>query len=62
MRLRNERSEGSARKQRDTLSYLSRRVRQEATAAVEAASVQATTIHVILATAYAKRINERSDH
>jgi hypothetical protein len=46
--------------QSDELSYLSHRVRQEAEAAIRAPSVEATTIHVLLATAYAKRLGEGS--
>lgn len=41
--------------QPDSISYLSHRARQEAEAAIGAASVAATTIHVVLATAYANR-------
>ncbi len=44
----------------DTLRYLHRRVREEADAAARATSMDATLIHVILATAYAKRFGERS--
>lgn len=44
----------------DSLSYLSRRVHEEAEAAVRATSVEATLIHVLLATAYAKRFGEVS--
>jgi hypothetical protein len=46
--------------QSDNLRYLSRRIQQEAKAAIRATSVEATTIHVILATAYAKRHGECS--
>jgi hypothetical protein len=46
--------------QSGNLRYLSRRIQQEATAAIGATSVEATTIHVILATAYAKRHGECS--
>jgi hypothetical protein len=44
----------------DSLSYLSRRVRQEAEAAICASSIASTSLHVILATAYAKRLGESS--
>lgn len=40
------------------LEYLKHRVRAEAAAAVNATSVEATSIHVALATAYAKRFGE----
>lgn len=44
----------------DTLTYLERRVREEANAAVTASSVEATLIHVLLATGYARRLGECS--
>lgn len=44
----------------ETLRYLERRVRDEARAAATATSVKATLIHVLLATAYAKRFGETS--
>ena len=44
-----------------SLSFLQRRVREEAEAAVRASSMPATLIHVALATAYAKRIGEISN-
>lgn len=44
----------------DTLSYLERRVREEADAAATASSVEATLIHVLLATGYARRLGECS--
>lgn len=47
-------------KQSDGLNYLSHRVRQEAAAAIHASSVEATTIHVILATVYAMRLRDQS--
>ena len=40
------------------LAYLESRVREEADAAARAASVEATLAHVVLATAYARRLNE----
>lgn len=40
--------------------YLELRVHEEADAAVNAASVEATLIHVVLATAYANRFKDRS--
>lgn len=40
------------------LNYLKHRVRAEAAAAINATSVEATAIHVVLATAYAKRFGE----
>lgn len=43
-----------------TLEFLQERVRQEAVAAVVATSIEATLIHVALATAYAKRFGENS--
>ena len=43
-----------------TLEYLEERVRHEAAAAVVATSIEATLIHVALATAYAKRFGEDS--
>lgn len=43
-----------------TLSYLEGRVREEADAAASASSVEATVIHLRLATAYARRFGERS--
>lgn len=43
-----------------TLQYLKHRVRAEAAAAVNATSVEATSVHVTLATAYAKRCGETS--
>jgi hypothetical protein len=42
------------------LNYLKRRVYEEARAAVAAPSTGATLAHVILATAYAKRLGEQS--
>ena len=42
------------------LAYLARRVRQEAEAAIRASTVEATLVHVALATAYAKRFGEGS--
>ncbi len=42
------------------LGYLKQRVHEEAVAAVQASSVEATLIHVALATAYAKRFGEGS--
>lgn len=42
------------------LNYLKRRIYQEAEAAVAASSTDATLIHVVLATAYAKRLGEQS--
>ena len=42
----------------ESLGYLARRVREEAEAAIIASSVSATMIHVVLATAYAKRFGE----
>ena len=39
-------------------TYLESRLREEANAAARAASVEATLVHVVLATAYAKRLNE----
>ena len=42
------------------LAYLESRVREEADAAARAASVEATLAHVVLATAYARRLNECS--
>ena len=44
----------------DNLSYLHRRIRQEAEAAIRASSIASTSIHVVLATAYAKRFGEDS--
>jgi hypothetical protein len=44
-----------------SLAYLESRVREEADAAARAASVEATLAHVVLATAYAKRLNECSN-
>lgn len=44
----------------ETLNFLKARVREEALAAANAASVEATLIHVALATAYAKRFGESS--
>ena len=44
-----------------TLAYLESRVRQEADAAARAASIEATLVHVVLATAYAKRLNACSN-
>jgi hypothetical protein len=60
MDLRIERPGSTDGDKQDGLSYLSYRVRQEAAAAINASSVEATTIHVILATAYAKRFGEGS--
>lgn len=40
--------------------YLKRRIHQEANAAVIACSPEATVIHVILATAYARRLGEQA--
>lgn len=48
------------RNEPDSLGYLSRRVRQEAEAAVLASTAESTLIHVLLATAYAKRFGEVS--
>jgi hypothetical protein len=42
------------------LNYLRLRIYEEAEAAVAASSTDATLIHVILATAYAKRLAEQS--
>lgn len=42
------------------LAYLECRVREEADAAARASSVEATLVHVVLATAYARRLNECS--
>jgi hypothetical protein len=42
------------------LAYLESRVREEADAAAKASSVEATLVHVVLATAYARRLNECS--
>lgn len=42
------------------LNYLKRRVYQEARAAVTASSTSATLAHVILATAYARRMGEQT--
>lgn len=42
------------------LNYLKRRVYQEAQAAVRASSTSATLLHVILATAYARRVGEQT--
>jgi hypothetical protein len=42
------------------LAYLESRVREEADAAARASSVEATLVHVVLATAYARRLNECS--
>jgi hypothetical protein len=58
MQLRSERPGRSNEEQSDGISFLSRRVRQEAKAAVRASSLEATTIHVVLATAYAKRLGQ----
>jgi hypothetical protein len=44
-----------------SLAYLESRVREEADAAARASSVEATLAHVVLATAYAKRLNECSN-
>ncbi|MBA3512478.1 hypothetical protein [Sphingomonas sp.] len=41
-----------------TLSYLESRVREEADAAATATSLEATLIHLRLATAYAKRFDD----
>ena len=49
----------SERAQRSkALAYLESRVREEADAAATASSVEATLVHVVLATAYAKRLND----
>ena len=42
------------------LAYLESRTREEADAAATASSIEATLVHVVLATAYAKRLNECS--
>ena len=42
------------------LAYLESRMREEADAAARAQSVEATLVHVVLATAYARRLNECS--
>ena len=60
MAIKIERSGSTDEDKQDGLGYLARRVRQEAAAAIEASSVEATTIHVVLATAYAKRFGEHS--
>jgi hypothetical protein len=39
-------------------SYLARRVQEEAAAAADATSLEATIIHLKLATAYARRLSE----
>lgn len=44
-----------------SIGYLHGRIREEAEAAVRAASLEATLAHVHLATAYAKRICQHSD-
>ncbi len=44
----------------ETRRYLERRVREEACAAARATSVEATLIHVSLATAYARRFGASS--
>ena len=44
----------------ETHNFLRGRVREEAIAAADAISVEATMIHVALATAYAKRFGETS--
>lgn len=44
-----------------TLTYLESRVREEALAAVAAPSIEATLVHLVLATAYARHYNERTD-
>ncbi len=41
---------------RRELAYLNGRVREEAEAAVRASSIEATLVHVALATAYARRL------
>lgn len=43
-----------------SLDFLARRVREETEAAIKARSAGATMIHVVLATAYAKRLGEAS--
>lgn len=43
-----------------TLSYLETRAREEADSAATASSVEATLIHLRLATAYARRFGESS--
>ena len=43
-----------------TLAYLESRVRQEADAAARARSVEATLVHIVLATRYAERFSECS--
>ena len=43
-----------------TLAYLADRVRKESDAAAEAVSVEATLVHVVLATRYAERLTECS--
>ena len=52
---RTQYAEGAA-----ALSYLESRLREEADAAAQATSLEATLAHVMLATAYAKRLNESS--
>ena len=42
------------------LAYLESRTREEADAAARASSIEATLVHVVLATAYAKRLNKCS--
>lgn len=44
-----------------TLAYLESRVREEADAAGRAASLEATLVHVALATRYAERFRQCSD-
>lgn len=44
----------------ESLGYLHCRIREEADAAVRAASLEATLAHVHLATAYAMRVREQS--
>lgn len=53
-------SKSDAAELSDTLGFLECRVREETDAAADAASVEATLAHVLLATAYAKRFNECS--
>lgn len=50
----------SEEQDRRELAYLNGRVREEAVAAVRASSIEATLIHVSLATAYARRLQARS--
>ncbi len=42
------------------MTYLKRRVSEEAQAAVSSPSTTATLVHVMLATAYAKRVGEQT--